>query len=198
MDCVYCKRRNDESVKFCEKCGAELLPIVDIDSLAYEQVSPAFANDIKNADVGLFNKGTLKKFVAAVEAGSCDIVQVKVDTCYEVSTSDVDDTVETYDTYCKIERLDKHPISHDIEVPNLNKYLPQNNVEAYLMRISIKNSNKYLLLPEKETSYIAENIKDVIKIVSNKTNKRQGADLIDLAAQKLGDFLGGVFNKGKK
>ncbi len=189
MDCVYCKRRNPEGAKVCEKCGAELLPIVDINALHYQAVDASLADALKDVDVNFMYKGDLKKVLTAISTGACVIVPVRVEETYEYDTTDAEDTVSSYDTYCKLQTLERNPLSHDVELVTYFNYKPADMEEAYLLRMMIKNKHVYLIVPNLDPEYIKANIKGFLAIKSNKTKKRATADAFDLATQKIGDFF---------
>ncbi len=106
MDCVYCKRGNEPNVQFCTECGAELLPIVDIDALPYQTIHPGVANELRNVKVGFFNKGDLKKIIAYIEASGCQYAPARVETHYKRDTTDPDDALPSSEIYFKLQTLE--------------------------------------------------------------------------------------------
>ncbi len=193
MYCVYCKRKNDDNAKVCEKCGVELLPIVQLESLNYETMNSAYAEDLKGVKVGFTYKGELKRLISCIENGDCSYYPVRIEGWYTITSSNIEDTVHSSDTYYKVQTLNKNPLAYDIEIANYCNYSPAVMEHSYILRRKIKNKYKYMLVPSTETSYMIENIKGLLLSSANKIRKRDTADLFDKGLQKLGS----LFRKNK-
>ncbi len=193
MDCIYCKRRNEEGVLNCVKCGKELLPIININDLNYKVVDMSLADTLSEVKVGFFYKGDLKKITKLISEGKCEVTPVLIQGDYYINTSDYDQFTESYDRYYKLLTTSNNPISHDIEIVNFQNYEPLEGEETFIFRVKIGKKYKYMLLPNCNSNYIIEHMKGFLNVLSNNTRKRETTDIVDVAFQKIGDF----FNKEK-
>ncbi len=193
MHCVYCKRLNDESAKKCGHCGAELFPVAQVDDLQFDFIESTMAKEFKSQKVGLFSKGNLNKIVSSIEKGTCGTVKVRVEACKK-QTEHYDDATlgEDYSVY-NLQTLEKHPIADSVEA--IKNFNPADMSEAYLFRIKIGKTNKLLLVESNETTYLLNNIKDLIYVVDARILQLRNRDILDAAINNVADFVSGLFSK---
>ncbi len=189
MKCAYCRAKNEDNAKSCVKCGVEILPIMDINSLQYEALSSSLASELKGQKVGIFAKSGLKKIVNSLNDGTCGVCKVRVEDSYEYDTSTADDHVSSYVTIYRMQTLEKNPISHNIE--SFYKFKPAKMSEVYILRIQVKKNYKYIVIGSNSPTYIIENIKDICYIDMARCQERVPKGIVD----SISGVFSGLFSK---
>ncbi len=190
--CVYCGAKTQGIKSMCT-CGRTVMPMLKLEELPYVNLSTSIISEFEQQDVyPPFGKGDRKKMIKSILDGTCGTCKVKYDSTHRESDSADVDVVTTYSYYHSLSTVEGNPIAEAVQrffgggddVPD----------EMYILRHTVKNKFRYMLIDSDDPAYIIENTKSIVNATSMNTRAREIAKREDSFFGKKG-FVAKLFGK---